>query len=344
MGNPASPAIANVVMNYVIGQILRLSPFEIPFIKLYVDDTIAAVPKKEVENVLRLFNSFDDDIQFTLEIEKDNRISFLDILIERRDGCLVTDWFIKPISSGRLLNYDSIHPRSQKIGMITGLLDRMVRLSNEEHHEKNYDIIRSLLLKNGYSKSFIDAILEKFKQEVENRLKNPIRTRNTIKYCRFPYIVGLSHDINRCFIGTTVRLAFYNLLKISSVYTKLKDPIKKEQQSCIVYKIPCSCDFCYIGQTKQYLESRIKQHVNDCKEHNYLKDNKTALASHHFDNQHTFSFDKVIILDKEGNWLKRNISEMIHIKVNDTVNKRTDTNNLSILYNDILNDYNSVIK
>ncbi|XP_074115123.1 uncharacterized protein LOC141537840 [Cotesia typhae] len=127
MGNPASPAIANVVMNYAISlMILSLLPFDIPFIKLYVDDTIAAVPEKEVENVLGLFNSFDDNIQFTLETEKENRISFLDILIVRRDGCLITDWFIKPISSGRLLNYDSNHPRSQKVGMIMELLDIMM--------------------------------------------------------------------------------------------------------------------------------------------------------------------------------------------------------------------------
>ncbi|CAG5092502.1 Protein of unknown function [Cotesia congregata] len=34
------------------------------------------------------------------------------------------------------------------------------------------------------------------------------------------------------------------------------------------------------------------------------------------------------IFDIEDNWFKRNISEMIHIKRNNTVNLRTDTNNL----------------
>ncbi|XP_045457023.1 uncharacterized protein LOC123667071 isoform X2 [Melitaea cinxia] len=109
---------------------------------------------------------FNEDIQFTLEIEQNNRISFLDILIERREGCLITDWFIKPISSGRMLNFESNHPRAQKIGMITGLLDRMIKLSNEAHWEKNYKIISNLLLKNGYNKSFINAIVGKFRQEL----------------------------------------------------------------------------------------------------------------------------------------------------------------------------------
>ncbi|XP_045451602.1 uncharacterized protein LOC123667071 isoform X1 [Melitaea cinxia] len=166
MGNPASPVIANIVMNYAISKILESLPFEVPFIKLYVDDTVAAVPESEVDNILNLFNRFNEDIQFTLEIEQNNRISFLDILIERREGCLITDWFIKPISSGRMLNFESNHPRAQKIGMITGLLDRMIKLSNEAHWEKNYKIISNLLLKNGYNKSFINAIVGKFRQEL----------------------------------------------------------------------------------------------------------------------------------------------------------------------------------
>lgn len=37
MGNPASPAIANIVMNYVISKIVSSLHFDIQFIKLYVD-------------------------------------------------------------------------------------------------------------------------------------------------------------------------------------------------------------------------------------------------------------------------------------------------------------------
>lgn len=143
---------------------------------------------------------------------------------------------------------------------------------------------------------------------------------------------------------TNVRLACYNLLKVKSVYTKLKDKLNKEERCGVVYKIPCECNLCYVGQTKQFLESRIKQHRNNCKNVNILNENKTALASHNFEHHHNFDINNVEILGYEGNWLKRNISEMIFIKVNETVNKRTDTNGLSILYKDILKEYKSRIK
>lgn len=79
--------------------------------------------------------------------------------------------------------------------------------------------------------SFINAILVKFKHEVINCLNNYVRAVNTITYCRFPFMRGFSYELNGCFIGTNVRLAFYNLLKISSVYTRLKDALKKEERS-----------------------------------------------------------------------------------------------------------------
>lgn len=49
----------------------------------------------------------------------------------------------KILASKILANFESNHPRSQKIGMITGLLDRMVRSSNGEHWEK---IIKLLII------------------------------------------------------------------------------------------------------------------------------------------------------------------------------------------------------
>ncbi|KAI4476739.1 hypothetical protein M0804_013356 [Polistes exclamans] len=129
---------------------------------------------------------------------------------------------------------------------------------------------------------------------------------------------------------------FYNLVKINSIYTKLKDRVDKLEQSNLVYKIPCVCDKCYIGQTKPKLKKRLEQHKNDCKPINAQKSNITALAEHHFSTEHKFKFDETNILDKEDNWYKRNISEMYHITNNNTVNYRTDTNNLNNIYNEIL--------
>ena len=79
------------------------------------------------------------------------------------------------------------------------------------------------------------------------------------------------------------------------------------------------------------------QHSYDCKDINRNKTEKTALAHHHFATNHNFDFSKVTILDHESHFLKRNVSEMIHISLNNTVNCRTDTQGLNVIYSHILN-------
>lgn len=100
----------------------------------------------------------------------------------------------------------------------------------------------------------------------------------------------------------------------------------------------------YIGQTKQHLGTRVKQHKYSCQAKNVLKTEKTALASHRFDLGHNFNFTGTKILDTETNYSKRTISEMISIELADnTVNLRTDTDNLSNIYKGVLHNYKKKI-
>ena len=194
-------------------------------------------------------------------------------------------------------------------------------------------------MKNNYEKSFIKAIINraKEKQITTGNLQRIARTTNNIKYCKFPFFPKLSYKIANCFRGTNVKLAYYNLRQVKDLYTKLKDPIKFDERTCVIYEIPCSCQSLYIGQTKQSIKTRIQQHKDDCREEKNNVEAKTALASHHFNEAHDFNFDKTTILDTESNWYKRNISEMFWIKAKgNTVNLRTDTNKLSRIYNKVI--------
>ncbi|CAD6225143.1 GSCOCG00011813001-RA-CDS [Cotesia congregata] len=148
-------------------------------------------------------------------------------------------------------------------------------------------------------------------------------------------------------MDTNIKLVYYNVKQVKSCYTKLKDKTPLLDQFGIIYKIPCECDKCYVGQTRQHLKKRIAQHKYDCKKiklvnHNVLLEveppsSSTALALHHLNTGHRFKFEDVSMLDQESHWKKRNIGEMCFIKMNNTINKRTDTQNLSSVYNVILN-------
>ncbi|KAI4485278.1 hypothetical protein M0804_006783 [Polistes exclamans] len=252
-------------------------------------------------------------------------------IIRKEDGSILTDWYVKRTSLGRCLNYKSNHSISKIIGVVKGLLFRALILSSKEFHNNNRKKIEIILKNNNYPTSLIHTVFNKFRL-VKEQEKEP----NNNKIIRFPFIKPLSNRINKCFKNTNVKLVFYNLGKINSIYTKLKDKDDKLEQSNLVYKIPCECEKCYVGQTKQKLKKRLDQHRNDSKPKNAQKTNTTALAEHHFKIGHIFKFDETKILDKEDNWYKRNISKMYDITNNNTVNFRTDTNNLNRTYNDIL--------
>ena len=54
--------------------------------KRYVDDTICFIKLTSINKVIETFNSYHKNIRFTIEIETESKISFLDILLIRNSS------------------------------------------------------------------------------------------------------------------------------------------------------------------------------------------------------------------------------------------------------------------
>ena len=338
MGNPFSPWLASIVMNDLIQTAVEKLPFNIPLLGVYVDDTIMAIPSNADDLVLYTFNSYHKKLQFTIEREVNNKIAFLDLEVIRsdKDGTLTTNWYTKPSSSERILNYKSNHPTHQKIAVIKNLLQRAVTFSEKNFHKENLNKARNILMKNNYPKTLIEIQINKI--ITQQRLTNVItKTKDKIKYYRCPYIPEIAHILKKKLNTTEQQLAFYNINTTKCLFTQLKDKNEKGCESSLIYYIPCGvCERGYVGQTTQYLKKRINQHKNDCKNKN-SDTYKSALVQHHFNTGHVFNFDNTRILEKENNKSKLNISEMIFIYKNNTVNIKSDTNNLNRIYTGLIN-------
>lgn len=253
-----------------------------------------------------------------------------------------TNWYTKQCNSNRLLNFESYHPLHMKIAIVEGLTSKMLKLSDHIFHSENFKKIKKMFNENNYPNTFINQIFNRTKQKFTTQQQT--KQQQNISYLKFPYIKNISFNINKIFKEYNFQLAYYNVKSTNIVYTKLKSKIPKTSQSCLIYKIPCNdCNACYIGQTKQYLKNRIRQHSYDCNDKNSVKIEKTALADHHFIHNHNFNFEDTIILDKEINGKRRNLSEMVFININNTVNKRSDTEGLSKIYSFILDKYKNQI-
>ncbi|XP_075150330.1 uncharacterized protein LOC142224445 [Haematobia irritans] len=173
MGSPASPIIADIIME----ELLDVSLSKIPkprIITKYVDDIFAIVKKTDVESTLDALNSFHSQIQFTMELEKDNKLPYLDCNILRDDNCLRLNWYQKPTATGRLINYNSKHNKSIIHMTAINFIDRILRISDAEFHKENEIKIRQILTTNDFPNRIISRLINRVKNKT---LDEDIKTK-----------------------------------------------------------------------------------------------------------------------------------------------------------------------
>ena len=110
-----------------------------------------------------------------------------------------------------------------------------------------------------------------------------------------------------------------------------KDPTEKEDQTGVVYHIPCSdCSSVYIGETGRKLKCRLKEHKS-------IAPSATSQVSAHAKSGHSIDWDAVKILEKDSRNDTRKIREAIHIR-RDTDPKINTSRGyeLSPVYNSLL--------
>ena len=104
MGSPLGPVIAGIFMVELARTLLpRLIEYMTPW-KRYVDDTIARIKLTSIDYVLRILNIFYKDIKFTYELEINNKSSFSDVLLIRKNDTLETTIYRKSTNNGVYLH------------------------------------------------------------------------------------------------------------------------------------------------------------------------------------------------------------------------------------------------
>ena len=159
MGSIISPIIGDIVINDLIYSVLEQIKFEIPFIYNFVDDLILCIPCDKIDSTIILFNSYNEHLKFTVEIESQNFINYLDTKLINEDNKIIIDWHQKIIFSGRYILFNSNHSYKQKINIILGLKNRVIKISENKFHKKNLDILYNIFKTNGYPESLLKRLL-----------------------------------------------------------------------------------------------------------------------------------------------------------------------------------------
>ncbi|XP_058817193.1 uncharacterized protein LOC131680499 [Topomyia yanbarensis] len=354
MGNPLSPALADLVMETLLDDVLKTINIPIPFLKKYVDDLITALPANEIDHVKSALNAYNPHIQFTCEIESNNRLPYLDMVLIRTDEQrILTDWYKKPVASGRILNFLSLHPLTQKLNTAMGFIARVFRLSTYKTENQKKLTVREYLRNNNYPSTLVNRLINRFVNQNPSTVNDRPPESEQKVYRSLHHVDVLTPALARIVQRNhkNVRLGFKCTKTNAILFSKLKDPTPLLSKRNIIYRIPCTeCDSSYIGLTTQQLKQRLSGHRSLIKRYNEFKSSsseretsnvdefkKTALMVHAIDNGHSFDLSKTTILDHDNRLQALQILEMCHIFSDvSTINFRTDTNNLNAAYSGVL--------
>ncbi|RLU19030.1 hypothetical protein DMN91_009388 [Ooceraea biroi] len=343
MGSPLSPILADIVLDDLKMSCFPRFDFKIQIFKRYVDDIFTVIPTDRINDVLVAFNNYHPRLCFTVEMESNNSLNFLDTTIIRDNGTLIPNWYRKPTFSGRYVNFHASNPLQHKVSVVTGLVDRAVLLSDRRFHHTNIELVKSILLNNCYPREFVNrhiAIrLRRLRywdvRDNDGEITVPNNNERKKGFIAIPYVKGISEQLRRIYMSCDLRVACTVFSKLDRLIKLGKDMLSRDKKTNVVYRIKCNaCNACYVGQTKRHLSVRIGEHRSNIKK---SEGDWSVVSRHRVDNDHDFDWAHVDILHQEKHLRKREVAEMILIKKHDnTINLQKDTDSLPGIYDQIL--------
>ncbi|CAF5211010.1 unnamed protein product, partial [Rotaria magnacalcarata] len=119
----------------------------------YVDDIfcVFTISKEKIFEFHTRINKWHKNLHFTLKLESDNSIAFLDVLVTQEQDKLNTSLYRKPTHTGLYMLWDSTQNRRYKLGLIKTLVIRIYRIcSSKEIVTQELHLLRTTLTNNGY--------------------------------------------------------------------------------------------------------------------------------------------------------------------------------------------------
>ena len=344
MGNPLSPTIADIILDNLLNsaiEILENKNINIRFIVKYVDDILAIIKSDEQDEILKTLNNYHPKLQFTVEKENNRTIPYLDIKLHIENNKIKTNWYTKPTSSGRIMNFYSTQPISQKMNTAYNMINKALTLSDKEFHSDNIIKLKNILLNNDYPLYIIKNLIEKQQLNSTSTISNiNLNTDEPSdkKYFSIRFIPtltdkrALAESITQ---NNHTQFAYKPNQSLRNIFTKTKDKIETREKHDVVYQIKCKgnkeekCKQIYIGTTKRAVATRMREHETDINKQKLT----TALAQHMIEHKHEADFDNIKILDTEKRGSTRYTLEALRIQqTRGTMNIKEDTDKISTSY------------
>ena len=285
MGSPLGPLFANFYMGSIEEKIFNEHPELKPKIYTrYVDDIF--LNTTDENSVAQIVTTFKDNsaLNFTHEIEEDNKIAFLDTAIHRNTNSFSTEVYVKETNLGFCLNGNSECPQKYKLSVINSFVRRaLTHCSTWRATNQELNRVSQLLVNNGYAKKDIDDVikrrLDKFMEPPPPQDTPPTITlfyKNTMTTAHKTDEKILQNIIYKNIkpVNEEAKLKliiYYKSRRTSNLIMKNSClPIKAPtEETNVIYQFKCNFGNCssldsrYIGETTTTLRRRLYAHIRN---------------------------------------------------------------------------------
>ena len=274
MGSPLGPTFANVFMCFHESNWLIDCPPEFKPLHYfrYLDDTFLLFKEKShSDSFFSYLNSQHPSINFTIELEKDDKLPFLDVMIRRHGNSFSNSVFRKPTFTGLGTSFFSHSCQSFKVNGIHTLLHRAFNVcSTSFSFQREVSFLKDFFHNNGFPLKLIENQVENFLSKKLDFHQLTLTVPKKPLYLVFPYfghksvlfVKALSNLISENFPHIDPKLILVNNSKIGTFF-KIKDALPKSLQSSLVYRFRCpqgNCGSAYVGSTVRTLVTRVMEH------------------------------------------------------------------------------------
>ena len=161
-------------------------------------------------------------------------MAYLDTITKDKN-IIKPDWYQKSISSGRLINFYSKHPKNI-INTANNFIRRVLQISDISFHKNNIKKIKTILNKNGFPLKISNNLLNR---QLMNKTKDTNKPDKMYK--SMPYIPELSERLRKSDLldknKYMMTLTTHNTMK--KLYSNMKTKMDKNGIANVIYQIDC---------------------------------------------------------------------------------------------------------
>ena len=247
------------------------SEFKPVLYRRYVDDTIClSRSRSDIEKLLDHINSYHPNIIFTVEIEMDDTLPFLDVSVTHDQNNFLTSLYRKNTFTGLYTDFGTFSPNKYKVNLIRVLVYRAFHIcSTYSNFHAEGARIKGILKESCFPLPLIDRVNKTFLGKHFSKKPPPAREEKQFLMFCLPFLGSYSLQIKtkltrlfkQCYPDVKLKVIFNSPKGLSSHF-RFKDRFPILMCSSVVYSYKCpGCHALYYGKTTRNLDTRCREHL-----------------------------------------------------------------------------------